>query len=85
MNAFIKQTGQRWLAGAVKNPKRFYMYSMIFLSVSFTGSLIQGIFFPSDTSFKIKPLFFIPTRSSVRILFQSNIKKWKRLLANSNY
>lgn len=54
MNAFIKQTGQRWLAGAVKNPKRFYMYSMIFLSVSFTGSLIQGIFFPSDTSFKIK-------------------------------
>jgi hypothetical protein len=35
MNAFIKQTGQRWLAGAVKNPKRFYMYSMIFLSVSF--------------------------------------------------
>ena len=28
---------------------------MIFLSVSFIGSLIQGIFFPSDTAFKIKP------------------------------
>ena len=28
---------------------------MIFLSVSFIGSLIQGIFFPSDNAFKIKP------------------------------
>ena len=28
---------------------------MVFLSVSFIGSLIQGIFFPSDNAFKIKP------------------------------
>ena len=28
---------------------------MVFLSVSFIGSLIQGIFFPSESSFKIKP------------------------------
>lgn len=55
MNAFIKHKGQKWLGFVVKNPKRFYMYSMIFLSVSFFGSLIQGIFFPSDKSFRIKP------------------------------
>lgn len=55
MNAFIKHTGQKWLGFVVKNPKRFYMYSMIFLSVSFVGSLIQGIFSPSDKSFTIKP------------------------------
>ena len=28
---------------------------MVFLSVSLIGSLIQGIFFPSDNAFKIKP------------------------------
>ena len=28
---------------------------MVFLSVSFIGSLILGIFFPSDNAFKIKP------------------------------
>ncbi len=69
MNAFIKQTGQRWLAGAVKNPKRLYMYSMILLLVSFTGSLIQGIFFPSDTSFKIKP----PVLYSNKVVSQNPI------------
>ncbi len=55
MNAFIKQTGQKWLDRVSKNPKRFFMYSMIILSVSFIGSLIQGIFFPSETTFTIKP------------------------------
>ena len=40
---------------AVQNPKKFFIYSMAFLSVSFIGSLIQGIFFPSETAFKIKP------------------------------
>ena len=55
MNALIKQTGQKWLNRASQNPKKFFTYSMVFLSVSFIGSLIQGIFFPSDTAFKIKP------------------------------
>lgn len=55
MSAYFKQTGQKWLNWAVKNPKKFFTYSMIFLSVSFAGSLIQGIFFPSDATFKIKP------------------------------
>ena len=55
MNALIKQTGQKWLNRATQNPKKFFTYSMVFLSVSFIGSLIQGIFFPSDNAFKIKP------------------------------
>ncbi|WP_263603497.1 hypothetical protein [Chryseobacterium sp. PET-29] len=55
MNAFIKQTGQKFLERVAKNPKRFFVYSMIILSVSFIGSLIQGIFFPSQKTFTIKP------------------------------
>lgn len=55
MNAFIKQTGKKWLERVAKNPKKFFVYSMIILSVSFIGSLIQGIFFPSETTFTIKP------------------------------
>ncbi|SHK73521.1 hypothetical protein [Epilithonimonas mollis] len=55
MNAFIKQTGQKWLDRVAKNPKKFFVYSMIILSVSFIGSLIQGIFFPSQKTFTIKP------------------------------
>ena len=55
MNITIKQTGQKWLNWATQHPKKFFTYSMVFLSVSFIGSLIQGIFFPSDNAFKIKP------------------------------
>ena len=55
MNTTLKQTGQKWLNWATQNPKKFFIYSMVFLSVSFIGSLIQGIFFPSDNAFKIKP------------------------------
>ena len=55
MNTFLKQTGQKWLNWATQHPKKFFTYSMVFLSVSFIGSLIQGIFFPSDNAFKIKP------------------------------
>ncbi|KNB62679.1 hypothetical protein AC804_06885 [Chryseobacterium sp. Hurlbut01] len=51
----MKQKGQKWLQWAVQNPKKFFTYSMIFLSVSFVGSLIQGVFFPSETAFKIRP------------------------------
>lgn len=55
MNTTIKQTGQKWLKWAAQNPKKFFTYSMLFLSVSFAVSLIQGIFFPSNAVFKIKP------------------------------
>lgn len=55
MNTTLKQKGQKWLKWAVQNPKKFFTYSMIFLSVSFIGSLIQGIFFPSETTFRIRP------------------------------
>ena len=55
MNTTLKQTGQKWLNWATQNPKKFFINSMVFLSVSFIGSLIQGIFFPSDNAFKIKP------------------------------
>ncbi len=55
MNIPLKQTGQKWLNWATRNPKKFFTYSMLFLSVSFIGSLFQGIFFPSDNAFKIKP------------------------------
>jgi len=55
MNTTLKQTGQKWLNWATQNPKKIFIYSMVFLSVSFIGSLIQGIFFPSDNAFKIKP------------------------------
>ena len=55
MNTTLKQTGQKWLNWATQHPKKFFIYSMVFLSVSFIGSLIQGIFFPSDNAFKIKP------------------------------
>lgn len=55
METTLKQKGQKWLQWAVQNPKKFFTYSMILLSVSFIGSLIQGIFFPSETAFKIRP------------------------------
>ena len=55
MNTALKQTGQKWLNWATQHPKKFFTYSMVFLSVSFIGSLIQGIFFPSDNAFKIRP------------------------------
>ncbi|MPS63862.1 hypothetical protein [Chryseobacterium sp.] len=66
MNDFIKQTGQKWLERVAKNPKRFYIYSMIFLSVSFIGSLIQGIFFPSQKTFTIIPPVLYSNKASVQ-------------------
>ncbi|WP_312390045.1 hypothetical protein [Chryseobacterium sp.] len=55
MKATLKQKSQKWLQWAVQNPKKFFTYSMILLSFSFIGSLIQGIFCPSETAFKIRP------------------------------
>ena len=50
----MKNTIKRWTGYWVKHPKKFFVYSMFFLSLSFIGSLIQGIFFPSESVFKIK-------------------------------
>lgn len=55
MNTSLKQIGQKWLIWMAKNPKKFYAYSMVFLAISFMSSLLQGIFFPSETIFRIKP------------------------------
>lgn len=54
MNSLFKQTRRKCLDWIVHHPKKFFIYSMVFLSVSFVGSLIQGIFFPLGAVFKIK-------------------------------
>lgn len=64
MNDFIIKTGEKCVGWAFKNPKQFYVYSLLFLSASFVGVLIQGIFFPSDMTFKIRtPVLY--SKSSV--------------------
>lgn len=54
MKNTVLQTGGKWIAYWVNHPKKFFIYSMIFLSLSFIGSLVQGIFYPSESVFKIK-------------------------------
>ncbi|PQA95029.1 hypothetical protein B0A70_06420 [Chryseobacterium piscicola] len=69
---------QKWMSWVVKNPKKFYIYSMVFLSISFVGSLIQGIFFPSDATFKVKP----PTLYSKSLTTENNFKNNEKEMAN---
>lgn len=59
----LKNKGLACLAWAVNNPKNFFIWAMLFLSVSFVGSLIQGIFFPSKTNFNIKPPIMVSKNS----------------------
>lgn len=59
----LKSKGLQCLAWAVNNPKKFFIWSMLFLSISFVGSLIQGIFFPSKTNFNIKPPIMVSKNS----------------------
>lgn len=54
MKSFIKNIGIKGLKWTVENPRKFYVGAMIFLSVSFAGSLIHGIFFPEEPAFRIK-------------------------------
>ncbi|MGC4129670.1 MAG: hypothetical protein QM564_08965 [Bergeyella sp.] len=79
-NILNKLTKQKWMSWAVKNPKKFYIYSMIFLSVSFIGSLVQGIFFPSDTTFKIKPPVLYTKSSTTEIDFKNNEKEMEKIV-----
>lgn len=55
MKNAMAEIGKKWLHWAVNNPRKFFSYSMIFLSLSLVGSLIQGIFFPDGSNFSIKP------------------------------
>lgn len=80
MNAFFKNTVQKWLGWAVKNPKKFFIYSMVFLSLSFIGSLIQGIFYPSETAFKIKPPILYSKSQTTQTTFVNNNKEMEKIV-----
>ena len=79
-NILNKLIEQKWMRWAINNPKKFYIYSMLFLSVSFIGSLIQGIFFPSDTTFKIKPPILYTKSSTTEIGFKNNEKEMEKIV-----
>ena len=80
MNTTLKQTGQKWLNWASQHPKKFFIYSMVFLSVSFIGSLIQGIFFPSDNAFKIKPPILYSKSKMVQNTAANNDKEMEKIV-----
>ena len=80
MNTTLKQTGQKWLNWATQHPKKFFIYSMVFLSVSFIGSLIQGIFFPSDNAFKIKPPILYSKSKMVQNSTANNEKEMEKIV-----
>lgn len=80
MNIPLKQTGQKWLNWATQNPKKFFTYSMLFLSVSFIGSLIQGIFFPSDNAFKIRPPILYSKSKMVQNSTANNEKEMEKIV-----
>ena len=80
MNAFFKQTGHRWLTWIVNNPKMFFTYSMVFLSLSFIGSLIQGIFFPSENAFKIKPPILYSKSQTTQTTSVNNDKEMEKIV-----
>lgn len=80
MSAFFKQTGRKCLDWAANNPKKFFIYSIIFLSVSFVGSMIQGIFFPSETLFRIKPPALYSKSSTVHHTNVSNDKEMEKIV-----
>ena len=79
-NLLIKLIEQKWMRWAVNNPKKFYIYAMVFLSLSFIGSLIQGVFFPSDTTFKIKPPALYTKSSTTEIGFKNNEKEMEKIV-----
>ena len=80
MDTTLKQTGQKWLNWATQHPKKFFIYSMVFLSVSFIGSLIQGIFFPSDNAFKIKPPILYSKSKMEQNTTVNNEKEMKKIV-----
>lgn len=80
MSELVKSKGNRLLSWVANNPKKFFTYSMIFLSVSFIGSIIQGIFFPSETNFKIKtPILYSKTQTAVKAI-QNKDKEMEKIV-----
>ena len=53
---------------------------MLFLSVSFIGSLIQGVFFPSDNAFKIKPPILYSKSKMVQNSTANNEKEMEKIV-----
>lgn len=80
MGNSLKLTDQKWFHWVVNNPKKFFTYSMIFLSVSFIVSLIRGIFFPSDTAFKIKPPTLYSKSQTTKNLIVNNDKEMGKIV-----
>ncbi|WP_312344863.1 hypothetical protein [Chryseobacterium binzhouense] len=80
METILKQKGQKWLQWAVRNPKKFFTYSLILLSFSFIGSLIQSIFFPSETAFKIRPPVLYSKGKTSQNLSVNNEKEMKKIV-----
>ena len=81
MNTLLKKLiDQKWIRWLVNNPKKFYIYSMIFLSISFIGSLIQGIFFPSNATFKIKPPILYSKSLTTENNFKNNEKEMEKIV-----
>ena len=80
METTLKQKGQKWLQWTVQNPKKFFTYSMILLSVSFIGSLIQGVFFPSQTAFKITPPVLYSKNKTAQNLTANNEKEMEKIV-----
>lgn len=80
MKTFIKNTGQKWLGWSVKNPKKFFTYSMVFLSLSFLISILQGIFFPVDLTFKIKPPILYSKSSVDQNIQTKNSKEMEKIV-----
>lgn len=80
MMTLFKSTIKNWLERWAKNPKKFFRYSMIFLSLSFIGSLIQGIFFPSESAFKIKPPVLYSKSSITKNATENHDKEMEKIV-----
>ena len=80
MNTTFKQTGLKWLNWATQNPKKFFIYSMVFLSASFICSLVQDFFFPSDNTFKIKSPILYSRSKMVQNASAKNEKEMAKIV-----
>ncbi|MFL9835789.1 hypothetical protein [Chryseobacterium terrae] len=80
MKTFIKNTGKKLVGWSVENPKKFFTYSMVFLSLSFLISILQGIFFPSDMTFKINPPILYSKSSVAQNNQAKNSKEMEKIV-----
>lgn len=70
----------KWFSWIVNNPKKVYLYAMVFLTISYIGSLIQGIFFPSDTNFKITPPVLYSKSQVIQDKSSHNAKEMEKIV-----